>query len=349
MTARLSQRPGSDRRAGGRRRRARAAGARLFAGALLVALVLAATGERSAARSEYVVTRDWLRSLYVVSDLATHPSTTPVVLLLGGSAGRECTFSDRSWGEQIVRRGGPRVVVRNLSSRNQTFTQDLTLVRQLPRGAPTLVFIGVNVGRFNMPPTITFPTWAVPYERVDQHRYSKRRILSPERKERIATEWMERRFPVFSARFAYNLAALEQVVFACFERGLQPVLLDLPRNTPVIADRLDEPVGIYSRACRALAAGYGIPFVSFVSRAGFESEDFFDIAHLVEPGRAKWQLLLSDTTIALLTAYGMTIRDGEPAPANGALHDWCVSPVTSLPVFVPQRGESAAGLSADAG
>lgn len=318
-------------------------------GALLVALVFALVGERSAARAEYVVTRDWLRSLYVVSDLSTYPSATPVVLLLAGSAGRECTFSDRSWADQILRRGGPRVVVRNLSSKNQTFTQDLTLVRQLPRGTPTLVFIGINVGRFNMPPTITFPTWAVPYERVDQHRYSKRRILSPERKERIAAEWMERRFPVFSQRFAYNLAALEQVVFACFERGLHPVLLDLPRNTAVIGDRLDVPVGIYSRACQALAQGYGIPFVSFVSRAGLENEDFFDIAHLVEPGRAKWQLLLSDTTIALLTEYGMTIHEGEPVATDGELHDWCVSPLTSLPVFVPQHRDGAALVAADGG
>jgi hypothetical protein len=312
---------------------------RLLIGALLAMLALVAVGERSAARAEYVVTRDWLRSLYVVSDLATHPPATPVVLLLGGSAGRECIFSERSWADQIVRRGGPRVAVRNLSSKNQTFTQDLALVEQLPRGTPTLVFIGINVGRFNMPPTITFPTWAVPYARVNPHRYSKARLLSPERKERIAAEWMERRYPVFSERFAYNLAALEQVVFACFERGLHPVLLDLPRNVDVIGDRLDEPVGIYSRACRSLAAGYGIPFVSFVSRAGLESEDFFDIAHLVEPGRAKWQLLLSDTTNALLVDYGMTIRDGEPATANVGQHDWCVSPLTSLPVFVPQRAE----------
>jgi len=324
----------------GRWERARAAGARLLAGTLLVALCLAMAGERSAARAEYVVTRDWLRSLYVVSDLATHPPTTPVVLLLAGSAGRECTFSDRSWAGQIVRRGGPRVVVRNLSSKNQTFTQDLALVRQLPRDAPTLVFIGINVGRFNMPPTITFPTWAMPHGRVSQHRYSKHRILSPERKERIAAEWMERRYPVFSQRFAYNLAALDQVVFACFARGLHPVLLDLPRNTPVIGDRLDVPIGIYSRACQALAQGYGIPFISFVARAGFVNEDFFDIAHLVEPGRAKWQLLLSDTTVALMTRYGMTIGEGEPAPSNGELHDWCVSPLTSLPVFVPQHPEN---------
>lgn len=337
-------------RTDGRRARARAASARLVAGALLMVLALAGAGEHSVARAEHVITRDWMRSLYVVSDLATHPSATPVVLLLGGSAGRECTFSDRSWADQIVRRGGPRVVARNLSSKNQTFTQDLTLVSQLPR-APTLVFIGINVGRFNMPPSITFPTWAGPYQRVDQHRYGKERILSPERKARVAREWMERRYPLFAQRFAYNLAVLEQVVFACFQRGLHPVLLDLPRNTEVIGDQLDVPIGIYSRACQGLAAGYGIPFVSFVARAGLESEDFFDIAHLVEPGRAKWQLLLSDTAIDLMTGYGMTIADGEPpaGTVSGELHDWCVSPLTCTPVFVPQDRGPAAFAAADGG
>jgi hypothetical protein len=42
----------------------------------------------------------------------------------------------------------------------------------------------------------------------------------------------------------------------------------------------------------------------------------------------------------------MTIRDGEPATASGALHDWCVSPLTSLPVFVPQRADETAWAAA---
>ena len=68
-----------------------------------------------------------------------------------------------------------------------------------------------------------------------------------------------------------------------------------------------------------------------------------------EPERSKPRLPPSDTTISPLKAHGTTIRDGEPMPADGMIHDWCVSPVTSLPVFVPQRGESTAGVSADAG
>jgi hypothetical protein len=319
--------------------------ARAPAVALLVVLALAAAGERDVARAEHVNTHDWMRSLYVVSDLSTHPPATPIVLLLGGSAGRECTVSDRNWQDQIVRRGGSPVVVRNLSSKNQTFTQDLALVTQLPR-APTVVFIGINVGRFNMPPTITFPTRAGPYQWVGQHRYSEERVLSPERKERVAAEWMDRRYPAFAQRFQYNLAVFEQVVLACLQRGLHPVLLDLPRNTAMIGDRLDVPVGIYSRACQGLAASYGIPFVSFVTRAGLESADFFDIAHLVEPGRAKWQLLLSDTSIDLLRQYGMTVSAGDPPLANGELHDWCVSPRTCTPVFVPQRTEPATLVAA---
>jgi hypothetical protein len=302
---------------------------------LLVVLLTVAGGERQSALGVDPATRDWLRSLFVVSDLGTHPPQTPVVLLLGGSSARESTISDRSWSDEIVRRGGPRVVTRTLASRNQIFAQDLHLVELLP-SAPTLVFIGVNVGRFFADPTTAFRAEPGPYEPPFQHRYSKRRILSPERKAGVAADWMVRFYAPFSERFATNLSWLEKVVATCLERGLRPVMLDMPRNTAVIGDRLDIPIGEYSRACEELATRYRVPFISFVSRAGLVSSDFFDIAHLVEPGRAKWQRLLSETTIDLLTEYGMTISVGQPPATNGMIHDWCVSPRTELPVFAPQ-------------
>jgi hypothetical protein len=314
--------------------------ARAVVGALLVVLLTVGGGEWRSARGADPATHDWMRSLYVVSDLATHPPQTPVVLLLGGSSTRESTISDHSWSDQIVSRGGPRVVTRNLSSRNQTFAQDLHLVGLLP-STPTVVFIGVNVGRFFADPTTRFQAEPGPYERLSQHRYTKQRILTPQRKERVAAEWMRRRYPPFAERFAANRAALEQVVATCLERGLRPVMLDMPRNTAVIGDRLDVPIGEYSRACAELAARYRVPFVSFVSRAGLESGDFFDIAHLVEPGRAKWQRLLSDTTVDLLTEYGMTVAGEPPPETNGEIHDWCVSSRIGVPVFAPQSATLA--------
>lgn len=323
----------------GRARGARPLAARLAGLALVVLLLGVVAGEREVARADDMATRDWTYSLYVVSDLATHPVETPVVLLLGGSATRECTTSDRSWREQIARQGGPVVVTRNLSSRNQTFAQDLHLVRMLP-SAPTIVFIGVNVGRFFADPATPFGLVPGPFERPFQHRYSQARLLAPQGKERVAAEWMSRRYAPFGERFDDNLEDLEELVATSLRQGLHPVLLDMPRNVAVIGDRLDVPVGEYSRACAGLAARYQVPFVSFVTRAGLTSDDFFDIAHLVEPGRAKWQTLLSHLTVELLREYGLAYADGPPQASNGVLHDWCVSGLTGSPVFVPQGGAS---------
>ena len=35
------------------------------------------------------------------------------------------------------------------------------------------------------------------------------------------------------------------------------------------------------------------------------SGDFYDLFHMVEPGRVKWQLRLSKTVVSLLEHYGM--------------------------------------------
>ena len=42
-----------------------------------------------------------------------------------------------------------------------------------------------------------------------------------------------------------------------------------------------------------------------VASARFADTDFYDMWHAVQPGRAKWQLLLSDETVKLLRRYGM--------------------------------------------
>jgi hypothetical protein len=57
---------------------------------------------------------------------------------------------------------------------------------------------------------------------------------------------------------------------------------------------------------RALAARNGIPFIDFVAQVGLTNYDFFDLFHLVEPGRIKWQARLSREAVALLDQYGMT-------------------------------------------
>jgi hypothetical protein len=79
------------------------------------------------------------------------------------------------------------------------------------------------------------------------------------------------------------------------------VLFELPRNTAVIGSALSAPTARYRDKCRALAAQYNIPWVSFVKAAELP---FYDLWHLVEPGRTVWQGLLSAKTAALLERYG---------------------------------------------
>jgi hypothetical protein len=297
-----------------------------------------------AARAEGLDGRDWRHALYVVADLSTRPVTAPTVVLLGGSAGRECTIGDRAWGEQIASRGGPAVVAHNLSSRNQSFAQDLHLVSQLPR-TPTLVFIGVNSYRFCASHNAEFVTDTITFGPEAQHHYSERRVLSEAEKKQIARDWVPKQYPKFDERFYYNLGMLELVIKECLDRGFRPVLLDLPRNVDVIGDRLDLPVGRYSRACLEISARYDIPFVSFVTGAGLTSSDFFDNAHLVETGRAKYQRVLSDTSVGLLREYGMAVKDRKAQDPVNEVADWSVSPWSGLPAFL-LRAETAPALTA---
>jgi hypothetical protein len=86
-------------------------------------------------------------------------------------------------------------------------------------------------------------------------------------------------------------------------RGHTPVLLDLPRNVPVIRRALDEPMLRWRADCKALAARKGLRWVNFVGKADLVNGDFYDLVHLVQPGRTKWQRLLSDEVIRALAAH----------------------------------------------
>ena len=250
---------------------------------------------------------DWQHALQVVAYLRAHPPSRPLVLMIGSSIVRESTISDASWAAQVHQRGGPQVTAYDLGSSNQSFAQDVKLVGYLP-SAPTIVFIGVDVVRFvSAPanPVVTLPAPQPVPAGYDPHRYSSARILPDSQKRSLVTSWMTSRFPVFSKNYAYNLGQLNKLIEACRARGLHPVLLDTPRNTAVIGPGFDKAVGRYRASCRQLAAKYGIPFVDMVAAARFTSTDFYDLWHAVQPGRAKWQLLLSDQTVQLLQRYGM--------------------------------------------
>ena len=261
--------------------------------------------------------KDWQHCVQVVANLRAEKPTVPLVVLLGGSAARECTVLDDDWERQIERRSGYVVDAYNLGSKHRSYAQDLEFVKLLPAGVPTIVYIGVNLGRFCIPPKdarISLPS-ARPLPGYSQHVYSKSRIQSWTQKRYYVSYWLQRRYPEFRANYSAELAMLQRIIRACKRRHLRVALLDLPRDLPVIGSSFDAPVARYHAGCSRLARGWSIPWLHFVAAAGFRDRDFFDLFHLVEPGRVKYQSILSDKTIGLLKKYDMPAPSPSPTPS----------------------------------
>ena len=249
----------------------------------------------------------WYHALDVIAAVDAAPPEVPLVILLGGSVAKECTVSDTDWAAQVRRRGGPEVVARNISSAFRTFYEDIALVKGLPR-VPTIVFIGVNLGRFTQPyqsAEISLTPDPARSAGYTQHGMGSQ-ILSLEKKRALVLRWLTNIYPYFRSRYAYNLRQLERLVRVCKGRGLHPVIVEMPRNLAVIGHAFDVPVRQYHRGCYAIAREHGVPFVNFLRAATLVNGDFRDLGHLVDSGRARFQRQLSDKTIALLKAYGMT-------------------------------------------
>jgi hypothetical protein len=317
-----------DRHPGTRRRRLGATCAAVALLAALAALTACPAGAaprypRSFTRNDDVTRgaetpgKDALHRLQIVANLRAEKPQQPVVLLIGGSSARESTVGDDSWAAQVYEYGGPRVAAYNLGCRHDTFTEDLEIVKLLPEGTPGVVYIGVNLGRFanrEKPTTVTLPEAEDPPPEYFPHIYSVHKKVQPwATKAYYVRYWLKVRAPQFEARFGYNLDVLEQIVATCLDRGLHPVLLDLPRDLPVIGHAFDGQVAQVKAACSMLAAAYGIPWSTPVRSCRLQDGDFFDLWHLVEPGRVKYQARLSTKTVSLLHKYGMD-RVPEPIP-----------------------------------
>lgn len=267
-----------------------------------------ATGSGAGARGASGA--DWSRVLAALAWMQAETPTKPVVVLLGGSAARESTVSDQSWRAQIVAEGGPETLAWNMGSRNRTMAQNVALVRALPKGAEVIVYIGVNLGSFTSAQktaSITLPSAAAASSPPLQqpHQYGTATGILPTTKKRaLVRAWRADRYPVFTRNFKTSAAVTQTLIKVCQTRGYKPVLFELPRNTAVIGSSLSAPTARYRDKCRSLAAQYKIPWVSFVKTAGLPNRDFYDLWHLVEPGRTVWQGLLSAKTAALLERYG---------------------------------------------
>lgn len=257
---------------------------------------------------------DMTRILNALGFMQAVPPGNPVVVLLGGSAARESTISDASWRSQIKRKGGPAdVLAWNMGSRNRTMAQNIAIVEKLPDGAQAIVYIGINLGSFTSAQKSASVSLPAPLPTAtpslkQPHSYSYRKILSKTKKRALVKGWLADRYPVFRRNFTTSAAQLEKLIRTCQDRGYYPVLFELPRNTAVIGSSLNAPTAKYRAKCRALAAKYGITWVSFVSAAKLPDSSFYDLWHLVEPGRKVWQGLLSSRTVKILNSG--VLQDG---------------------------------------
>jgi hypothetical protein len=278
-------------------------GAALAVAALALSALCAVCAPPAPASAAPQAGSDWHHALQIVSKLRTRPPRAPLVVLVGDSLARESTVSDRTWARAILHYKGPRTAVYNLGSRNQTFDHSAALVKLLP-AKPAIVFISVDPGRFASGRTTPITTLdEVLAARHAQHHYKDADLMSWSRKQAMLRDWVRRSYPVFKRRYLDNLRRLDVLLQACERRHVHAVLLDLPMNMQLIGTAMDRPINTYRFGCKSLAALYDVPYVDFGTRARLTNADFYDIAHMVGPGRVEFQKLLAQKTVTLLRRY----------------------------------------------
>ena len=291
----------------------------------LVAVATIGLVDSSQARADEP-SSSWTHCQQVVSDLKAYPPRAPLVVLFGGSRARECTVSDQHWTAQLRSECGMPVTARNLSSRNQTFEETRRLVRHLPTTA-TYVLIGVDEGRFakqDVSQTVRLPLPEAgpitPFYR--QHQYDDSGVLSRHRKQELVEAWLNESDDSGYSRFkrhrAANRKALVRLIETCQARGLHPVLVATPWNAEIIGARFNAARRAWRSDCEDLARDHGIPFVDPGMRVQLTSRDFYDLFHLVEPGRSAWQARLSALVCRSLRDHA---AESETRPISGLAID----------------------------
>ncbi len=148
------------------------------------------------------------------------------------------------------------------------------------------------------------PRGSVLTREYGQHRYNLKHIHSRAQKEKMVAIWNKQRYPTFKRNLDFNLAMLEQLLIRCRERGLHPVLVELPNNRDLVGARLDHATTEYQIPAQALAAKYDVPYADFNQELALKNADFHDLSHLVEPGRVIWQRRLAQELVRLMGADG---------------------------------------------
>jgi len=153
----------------------------------------------------------------------------------------------------------------------------------------------------------------LPYNRYQEHRYHQGQIWSEELKRSKVELWtstMGRPGGDFDSNVAFNEALLEETVKLARERGFTPVLLEVPENREIVGDSFARYKAVYQPFCSDLAARYGGAYLNFNEDIGLVNDDFRDLTHLVESGRAKWEPALAQALAPIL----QQTNEGEAGP-----------------------------------
>jgi hypothetical protein len=246
------------------------------------------------------------------SSLPAAHSGTPIVYLLGGSSARESIVSDAAWATAVEQAGGPAVRAIDLGSTNETFLDDRRLLRAMDPARPTLLLVGINPSRYMWPvdkgkldQPVTAEDQAALAGKTDvKHRYSVARIKSAAEKDALVSQWLAERYPQFRQNFKANEEQLGLLLEEAKAKGFEAAILELPMDLEAIGGRYDAPRAQYVDGAKAMARSAGVPYISFLDQLNLPSGDFYDLLHLVEPGREEWQARLSQEVAKLLNESG---------------------------------------------
>jgi len=279
-----------------------------LAAALLLATLASACGGGAAPPASPHSSASSVRSAAATPGTPSPQASVPTVYILGGSSARESIVGNANLAAQIERAGGPAVRVLDLGASNQSYARDAALVRVMPAG-PALVVIGVNPGRYTGSPaapvggTAAAARAALAGAGEVKHKYSAATILSDAEKTALAARWAAERELLFDRNYAANAIELGSLARLCRRRSFRPVLMELPVDLQIAGGTFNRVRSRYRADCRRLAVRYDIPFLDFVGEAGLTNGEFYDLFHLVEPGRAKWQKRLTAEIVPLLREY----------------------------------------------
>jgi hypothetical protein len=243
--------------------------------AILCDVARAASPAPLAARGARGLASDWGHACEVTEWLRYRTPPRHVAYVLGGSASRESVTTEPDWSGDLSRRlGGRPAAGYVMSSSCQTFVEDARIIGALPRDRGTaLIMVGLT--RFyTVHVNETVPATGIrktPPRPWYQHHYDTRAPLPLAEKRRLVENWRPRHLTGFGDYYPSTLEDLGAAVDACKERGIRPVLVEMPANMAAIGHAFDDVRAVYQDGCRALAAERGIAYLDVNASLGLRA------------------------------------------------------------------------------